>query len=89
MTNNPTPKRLVIPLGKTSVSVGTRALPHIENTIPPSPPYLLVIHAQAGKYPHSRVTVARVLTVVLHLRLRQAAAQGAHPFSPAQQVRSY
>lgn len=89
MTNNPTTKRLVIPLGKTSVSVGTRALPHIENTIPQNPPYLLVIHAQAGKCPHSRVTVACILTVVLHLRLCQAAAQGAHPFSPAQQAESY
>lgn len=66
-----------------------KGLPHTGNSLPRTLPYLLVIHAQAGRWPHSRLTIAGVLTIVFHLRLHQAAAQGAHPLSPVQQIRSY
>lgn len=49
---------------------------------PHTPPYLLVIYAQARRCPHSRLAVAGILTVILHLWLAQAAAQGTNPLSP-------
>ena len=51
---------------------------------PETPPYLLVTRAQARRGPHSRLVIAGILAVVLHLRLGQAAAQGTHPISPAE-----
>lgn len=51
---------------------------------PETPAYLLVIYAQARRSPHSRLAKAGILTVILHLRLGQAAAQSTHPVSPAE-----
>lgn len=51
---------------------------------PETVPYLLVRYAQARRGPYSRLVIAGILTVVLHLRLGQAAAQGTHPISPAE-----
>lgn len=50
---------------------------------PETTPYLLVRYAQARRGPCSRLVIAGILAIVLHLRLGQAAAQGTHPISPA------
>lgn len=68
------------PLGKASALSGW---PRQRTSFPESP-YLLVMHAEAWQGPHIWLPVAGILTVVLHLRLSQAAAQGAHPVSPAE-----
>lgn len=51
---------------------------------PETAPYLLIRYAQARGGPHSRLVIAGILTVVFHLGLGQAAAQGTHPISPAE-----
>lgn len=88
MSQSPPPKMARHPLGKKLNLCRHKGLPHIENSAPQTLPYLLVIGAQAGRCPHSGLTVAGILTIVLHLRLHQAAAQSAHPLSPAQQVKA-
>lgn len=51
---------------------------------PETLPYLLVIDAQARGVPHPGLVIAGILTVILHLGLGQAAAQGTHPISPVE-----
>lgn len=63
---------------------GTGRLLQAWNLFLETTPYLLVKYAQARRGPDSRLAIAGILTVVLHLGLGQAAAQGTHPISPAE-----